>query len=388
MDSALHALAWIFVLAAGVGAAALARRLPFVSKSEADQSTNRFASIDGLRGYLALSVFVHHFAVHRNYLATDSWVAPRDRVLAAAGTVPVYTFFIITGFLFWNQAIRREASIDLRSLAISRFFRIAPLYVLATLIAFLLAWNLTGFRFVGDPGETYLAVTRLLSFGAFRIDTFNGADLMPFTAGVSWTLVHEWAFYAILPLIAWLARPRLFAILAATCLCGLAVYPRSELQFATLFLAGMASAHIVDALPSIDLRGNRWADATVLLLFTGAIAGGSLGVATLAVGFLFPAFLAVAFGADLFGLLGCAPSKLLGAASYSIYLLHGPILYIAFHLLLNPKWVSALSSSTAFGLELALVSAVCLVSIATYLMIERPMIRMGRRLAKRSQISS
>lgn len=39
-------------------------------------AANRFASIDGLRGYLAFAVFIHHAAIWFQYLRTGAWPSP------------------------------------------------------------------------------------------------------------------------------------------------------------------------------------------------------------------------------------------------------------------------------------------------------------------------
>jgi peptidoglycan/LPS O-acetylase OafA/YrhL len=244
-----------------------------------------------------------------------------------------------------------------------------------------LAWKSTGYQWQGDSGETYLAVSRLLSSGAFRIDFINSIDLMPITAGVAWTLVYEWAFYAALPIIAWCAKLSRFVILASLTLLVLSIQPIDEVNYASVFLVGMITAHLVSQLPSVTLPKGKWPSVAVGLLLLGAMLSSQLRPSVVAFVYLLPAFAAIAFGVDLFGILRTRPARLLGAASYSIYLLHGLILYMVLRIGHGESGSANLSTPILIGLMLALVVVVCVVSCLTYAVIERPMIARGRKIS-------
>jgi peptidoglycan/LPS O-acetylase OafA/YrhL len=61
---------------------------------------HRYATIDGLRGYLAFLVFLHHSAVWFFYLKTNAWTGPPSNIYAQFGESSVALFFMITAFLF------------------------------------------------------------------------------------------------------------------------------------------------------------------------------------------------------------------------------------------------------------------------------------------------
>src|SRR4051812_45357279 len=63
-------------------------------------------SIDGLRGVLALSVFVGHAAGARMWYRTGQWGAEVGPVFGQVGVYAVTMFFFITGFLFWEKLLR------------------------------------------------------------------------------------------------------------------------------------------------------------------------------------------------------------------------------------------------------------------------------------------
>ena len=73
--------------------------LPLFSRLDATPATSlRYGTLDGLRGFLALSVFVFHLIVTREFLATDVWQPPHSRVYRLLGPLGVSLFFMITGF--------------------------------------------------------------------------------------------------------------------------------------------------------------------------------------------------------------------------------------------------------------------------------------------------
>ena len=66
-------------------------------------SPKRFNSIDGLRGYLAFSVYLHHSIVWYFYLQDEIWQAPPTRLFRHLGEASVAVFFMITSFLFLTK---------------------------------------------------------------------------------------------------------------------------------------------------------------------------------------------------------------------------------------------------------------------------------------------
>ena len=95
-------------------------------------STPRYSSIDGLRGYLALAVFLSHSSIWYFYLRSGTWDVPPSNFYTQLGQSSVTLFFMITGFLFWSKLLDgRVQPIDWPRLYLSRVFRLAPLYSLA-----------------------------------------------------------------------------------------------------------------------------------------------------------------------------------------------------------------------------------------------------------------
>ncbi|UYM62238.1 acyltransferase [Pseudomonas aeruginosa] len=93
--SALPALA---CLAVALATCEFIRRL-----GSARLPASRFVTIDGLRGYLAFFVFLHHSSIWYYYLKDGLWQLPPSRLYAHFGQTSVALFFMVTGFLFAHK---------------------------------------------------------------------------------------------------------------------------------------------------------------------------------------------------------------------------------------------------------------------------------------------
>jgi len=62
---------------------------------------DRFESLDGLRGLLAISVFIHHINVWYGYLQSGNWMEPNSNLFNQLGQSSVALFFMISSFLFY-----------------------------------------------------------------------------------------------------------------------------------------------------------------------------------------------------------------------------------------------------------------------------------------------
>ena len=101
-------------------------------------SEGRYATIDGLRGYLAFFVFLHHGTIWYFYLRTGMWEAPPSNLYNQFGQSSVALFFMITGFLFWTKLLEApHKPIDWGRLFVSRVLRLMPLYLCAMLLVLL-----------------------------------------------------------------------------------------------------------------------------------------------------------------------------------------------------------------------------------------------------------
>src|SRR5664279_3911488 len=150
----------------------------------------QYIPIDGLRGYLAFCVFLHHSSLWYFYLHTNIWGEPPSRLYVHFGGMSVSLFFMITGFLFFRKLINNDKKpVDWVRLFISRILRLYPVYLTAMLFGFIIVFALSQWK-MNDRVIPFLH--EISQWGTFTIvgkPPINHTTYMDFiTAGVTWTL--------------------------------------------------------------------------------------------------------------------------------------------------------------------------------------------------------
>ena len=106
---------------------------------------DKYVSIDGLRGILAFSVFLHHSVIWYYFLRTDDWSHPPSRIYSHFGPSSVAMFFMITAFLFYSKLLdAKKRGMDWGKLYLGRLRRIMPLYIFVVLLVFIVVGVLSG----------------------------------------------------------------------------------------------------------------------------------------------------------------------------------------------------------------------------------------------------
>lgn len=348
----------------------------------------RFGHIDGLRGFLALSVLSHHFWIWTHVVMFGRpWSEADLPFVNQLGAGAVALFFMITGRVFYPTALKGIGNIFWPKVYISRFFRIVPLVAVSFLLISLVIMLRTGAR----PDARY-ALAALEWISAHReVPIMGYADSGLVNALVLWSLWQEWLFYLLLlpgvalglqvakriQLPSWTVPLLVLATGSIARLLGLG---GNLLAFWPLFAAGMLTYELCA----------REAIRCWLASRTAAIlaALGMIAAVTLYSHALSPAFLPFAFffscvaaGNRFGGIFSLPGAAVVGEISFGIYLLHG--------ILLNLLFVDA--AAIVRGIPLAalpllipiLAVLIVLVTAATYLLIERPAWRFGKRLGER-----
>ena len=101
-------------------------------------------SIEGLRGFLALSVFICHGSEYF-YILKNEKITP-DTFYELIGDASVSLFFMITGFLFWSKIIASKGHLDIRQFAVSRLARLMPMYTVTVGLVLLVQSAKNGIR--------------------------------------------------------------------------------------------------------------------------------------------------------------------------------------------------------------------------------------------------
>lgn len=154
---------------------------------------NRFNSIDGLRGLCALALIPFHFST----LNLGIYHFETSRVIVNQLYLGVQFFFVLSGFLILNSTIKHfeiEKQV-LPQFYIRRFFRIYPLW-LVLVLASLVVWSYYGW------GQLLSHIT--FTFGLF-LD-------YPSPIAQSWSLFVEECFYVFFPMVFFLVRTPLGAV--------------------------------------------------------------------------------------------------------------------------------------------------------------------------------
>ncbi len=343
---------------------------------------------------LAVSVFVHHAYLTREATSAGVWGVPDSAFIQLLGLGAVAIFFMITAYLFWSRALATGGRLAALPLYRARLRRIFPAYAGSIVVLLFVVACETRFQFRETPGTVALEIARQFSLGIANGAVVDGrphANIID--AGVTWSLGFECGFYLALPLLAlairgsrtwlaWLAVALAAALFARHCwivacfLPGMfaaeaATRPPLAGWFArfgnTLVLAGCALLGLaVVALPHAYLtleHGPRFDVAPQLVALCAIFAGVSLGPGP--------------------KLLRRSEFVYLGAISYSVYLLHGIVLYVAAHLVSVVRPVATLPAST-YWLALAVVCVPAVVVLATcsYFGLEAPFLRAPAKRAR------
>jgi peptidoglycan/LPS O-acetylase OafA/YrhL len=368
-----------------------------------ESDPRRFYELDSLRGVAALTVVFHHFS----RICSPSVVHFIDRTplrLLAAGHQAVILFFLLSGFVL-TLPYKKNSRLNYGPFLLKRMCRIYLPYLGALAFAILCDIYFSGRVQANDywikwtwsaPVTTRLVVQHILFLGNYDWAQFNTAF---------WSLVYEMRISLVFPLLA-LAVLRLRAvwvILSAAAL-SLAFYPLAILFSSVLHLSSRDAAtnttltlhyaafFLIGSLLAKHLHAiSRWF-ARLTALQAGAIALVSLALygfsnaSSIVQRFSIPSDLydwGAAAGATMLivfainsrpfhSFLTSRTIHHLGQISYSLYLIHGTILFILIHTLLGRVPMSILL--------LIYLTATLLVTEIFYRLIERPSMLLGRRL--------
>ncbi|WP_092715147.1 acyltransferase [Janthinobacterium sp. OK676] len=369
-----------FLPAAASLALALLCCLFIVKRWGAPPLAGRFATIDGLRGYLAFFVFLHHSCIWYFYARYGSWSVPPSNMYTNFGQGSVAMFFMITSFLFFTKLLHsRQHSFDWGKLYTSRIMRLTPLYMFAMLLLFSIVFYISGARLNVDISQLLLQIGQWLMFTPLGAPDLNGvAQTSVIVAGVTWSLPYEWLFYLLLPLLALPLRIMppwpylLLSMLVLAVTLVLVWYMQAPVHHFLAFLSGICAALLVQREAFRRFCAGRWASILAVtclvvacLAFPTAHEGFSLLL--LSVGFAL-----IAGGSSLFGVLNLSVSRTLGEFAYSIYLLHGLLLFVTFHFLLGSERARELSPAMHWSVIMLLTPVLVFGCLMTFRCIERP----------------
>ncbi|MEV4178695.1 acyltransferase [Nonomuraea sp. NPDC049709] len=387
---------------------------PLKTPQVAQPEPSRLAWLDALRGVGALAVVGEHLT---------TWAMPWLRPTAInLGIYGVLVFFLVSGYIIPTSLERHG---DLRAFWIGRLFRLYPLYLAVIALVLALSWWIPIRPEVArDPSSVAAHVTMMM-------DAVGAAGVL----NTMWTLSYEMVFY-LLAAALFVAGvrdrrgvlPVVFAVLGSVAGLALTGAPLTGGWLAWLsagaFVVGLAcvvsgrgrtaaaGALGVMALVLV-LLGSRvpWFGAAILaVMFAGTairrwergegplwpvavaaslVAATPLWAANAGWWWVRPdvwsltiLLAAVTFAAAMAWRARRVPALLawLGAISYSLYLVHLPILLVIMQVAGEMRWSPP---PLQIGVGVLFLALLLPASWLSHRFLERPMQLVGRRLARR-----
>jgi peptidoglycan/LPS O-acetylase OafA/YrhL len=366
-----------------------------------EPSSQKLASVEGLRGILAFSVATHHAYCWYFYTQTGVWTTGNSIIFSHLASFGVMQFFFLSGFLFWRKLMKR-GRIPFKDFIISRYIRIAPAFYACFGSAILIGLAGTGFHLQVPMGTLLLSLLSWFLFAIPGMLAVNQADILRITSGVAWTLALEWQFYFLLPFLGWYSRKpsRLwhFALtFTAVLLTGFFLRHESThaayLETVGIFVGGLGKFMLIGfgggiLIAALDARiqswqrfllpGRNWILVGLYLAYL-IIHGNAMAMEV----FLVAGFALVVQGADLFGFLTCRAVRLLGIISYPLYLVHGIVYYLAMK---ARGGMHAVALPVYLGQTALCFTVIILLATLIHVLIERPTMKFSERIARRAQL--
>lgn len=348
----------------------------FLDKAE----QGRELAIDGLRAFLALAVIYHHMIYSYNLFHGKGWTIDYP-VNEKLGKVAVSFFFMISAYILTQKSIKTTS--DFIKFYINRFFRIAPMFWFSTSICLGTAIVFgSHIDYHSLLGKLYIWYDAGLFFIAHKPDINNFNNTYLVNAGVMWTLPWEWLLYFSLPGLI-LIRHKVNAFVISQFLNFMFIYCISFWSYtcAVFFLCFSLGMTARDITPFIKLP--KMANNIIILLCLCLIflrKSGSFEISTVVTEFIL--LVCICQRGDFFGILRSKGAVRLGEVSYSIYLMHGIVLFY-----MNKTMLHWHCSKTEYGLVLLLcIILACLISCVTFIFIERKGMMLGRHIYKKCVI--
>jgi peptidoglycan/LPS O-acetylase OafA/YrhL len=362
----------------------LVRQSPFIQLVVVKSENLSHTTLDGLRGLLSINVLFHHATFTYFYFQQDgSWKLPMSAHFHfAIGAEAVTMFFMMTAFLAWSRIIERP-KFDVLTFYLKRLVRIFPVHWVS-LILVLLVVIVSGKFSLQSPSMMHVARalddwitaqigTLPLIFGRQPFPNINEFPAWMINAGVTWTIAYDLNFYILLPVLVNFVRLDWFIALGIGVVALHRHFAIEQTSIMIKFLLGMGLAYVFQRYRWEKYLTHPIASIVIILLLC---LGWMMPIPqSLQLGCMLFAFVGILYGNSLFGLLTSKAARYLGAISYSIYLLHGIVLFVTFHSL-NLWWpIKALTPISFWLIVAASTAFVIIIAGLSYRYVEYPIMQ-------------
>jgi peptidoglycan/LPS O-acetylase OafA/YrhL len=337
----------------------------------------KYPEIDGLRGYLAFFVFLHHSYIWQQYIQTKEWDDPASNLFTHFGQTSVALFFIVTAFLFITKLLESKTDFDWKHYIKSRFFRLFPMYFCVVIIVFIMVAFYTGFQ---QKDNLY---SILKSVGSWAFFTVNGTndingfeDTFLMNSGVYCSLRFEWVFFLFINGLGLLMRksvkPKIVLLFTLVFLCILYLNQASVRHFMP-FIGGIIAAIV---LKKFNLKPKTQKPifmfiAIGLMITAVCFFDSGRKPTPLICSSLF--FIIVASGNSFLGLLTSSLSRKFGPINKNVYQVNCTHLLNIFYGIIGVEKAAKLTNFQYWGIISATVIPLLLISQLTFKYIELPM---------------
>jgi peptidoglycan/LPS O-acetylase OafA/YrhL len=340
------------------------------------KNQGKYASIDGIRGYLAFFVFLHHSCVWYFYLRTGNWQIPKSNIYAHFGKTSVLLFFMITGFLFYSKLLNtRTKNLDWGGLYLSRFLRLAPLYWFVITLQFIIVAYISRGRLNEPMPKLFKEIFSWISFTFLGALDINGVkDTSFIVAGVTWSLPYEWLFYFSLPFLALsvgIIPPVPYLIIGSISFFRLVIL-NPHIYYTVAFLTGIIASILVRWKSFCVVMSSKLFSFLSIACIMTAVYFYSSPFDIIPMLFISVFFIFIACGNDIFGLLSSQVSRIFGEMAYSIYLLHGMLLFLTFNFVLGIPESKTITPLFHWMLIVGVSPILVVVSFFSFRFIESP----------------
>ncbi|MBC7807850.1 MAG: acyltransferase [Akkermansiaceae bacterium] len=359
--------------------------------------------LDGLRGSAALYVLLHHAVKYFSFSETigEASSAPNNTlpaslepvaILLNKGIFSVPVFIALSGFCLMLPVVKAQGFMPYSAVEFlsRRAKRLIPPYYFAIALSLLLTWLFLS----GKNMEKWAGIETITSFDIWA-HLLLVHDLFPATTYTInyplWSIATEWHIYFFFPPLIYLANRFGFVrtLTAAYAFCFLLyivlrlLLPGSNLiglfynvTYLGVFASGMLAAHLCYS-PDVSPKWKQWnwgiTTAVLFLVFIGMQVVKAPHFTEHMVGLVVVSlliYMSTREETPTHRFLGSKPMVFLGIFSYSVYLMHAPLLQISWHYVFS-RW-DAVPALVFWSFHLVTTALILLISYFFHCCFERP----------------